>query len=74
MQDLRLMLSQQLRDDLEFVEHVVHDEIEIVGLLEGTVSYSDGNLGVDIESIEPQTHGEIVLVDPLIKKTAKLVL
>lgn len=68
------MLSEQLRDDLEFVKHVVHDEIEIECLLERTVRYSDGNLGVDIESINPQTHGEIILVDPLIKETAKLVL
>ena len=73
-QGLRIVLADEGGCHFEFIEHLIDLEIEIVGLLKAAVRYRDRNLGMHIKALGTQASRQIILIDPLVTKTAKLVM
>lgn len=73
-QGLRVVLADEGGCHLEFIEHLIDHEVEIVGLLKAAVSHRDRNLGMRIKALGPQTSCQIVFIDALVEETAKLIM
>ena len=72
-QGLGIVIAGEDGYDLEFVEHMIDDEIKVVGLLECAVLDPNRDLSVSFQSQRPETGSNIVLINALIKESAKLV-
>ena len=68
------MITSQRGDDLQLIEHVIDDQIEVVGLLKATVSHEDRPLSMNVKTLYPEASGKVVFVDALIVKPPKLVM